>query len=223
MSVQAIKDFLHTHRWFILPYALFLILAGSLQLFVPKPDLHLQLNRWHSPAFDLFFKTITLLGDGSVPFVAATVLAVFSFRKAIQIGLSGAVSGLLAQFLKRFIFTDIVRPSVWFGNTPDFHWVSGIDLHAAFSFPSGHAATIFSLCVGIMLFSAAPARKLSCFFIALLVAYSRVYLSQHFLIDIYFGSLLGVLITILIYLWMEKKRAAFLDTSILQLINKSRP
>ena len=72
--------------------------------------------------------------------------------------------------------------------------MSGIDLHAAFSFPSGHAATIFSLCVGIMLFSAAPARKLSCFFIALLVAYSRVYLSQHFLIDIYFGSLLGVLV-----------------------------
>lgn len=40
------------------------------------------------------------------------------------------------------------------------------------------------------------------FVLALLAAYSRIYLSQHFFADVYAGSLIGVLTTILVYYWL---------------------
>ncbi|MBK7568050.1 MAG: phosphatase PAP2 family protein [Bacteroidetes bacterium] len=37
------------------------------------------------------------------------------------------------------------------------------------------------------------------FGLALLVAISRVYLMQHFLVDVYFGSLFGLIFTLILY------------------------
>jgi membrane-associated phospholipid phosphatase len=41
------------------------------------------------------------------------------------------------------------------------------------------------------------------FCLALIASYSRVYLSQHFFGDIYFGSIIGVISTVAIYYWLD--------------------
>jgi membrane-associated phospholipid phosphatase len=37
------------------------------------------------------------------------------------------------------------------------------------------------------------------FFCALAVGYSRIYLSQHFLLDVFFGSLIGTIGTLIVF------------------------
>jgi membrane-associated phospholipid phosphatase len=59
------------------------------------------------------------------------------------------------------------------------------------SFPSGHATSAFALFLCLAFLSANRYIKLISFMSACFIAFSRVYLSQHFLIDIYFGSIIG--------------------------------
>jgi membrane-associated phospholipid phosphatase len=40
-----------------------------------------------------------------------------------------------------------------------------------------------------------------------MVGYARIYLAQHFFADVYFGSILGTLISILVYVWLNSKRS----------------
>jgi membrane-associated phospholipid phosphatase len=53
---------------------------------------------------------------------------------------------------------------------------------------------------------------------ALLVGLSRIYLMEHFWIDVYFGSLIGILITLLVYIALQKpmmqSQSRFLNWSL---------
>lgn len=52
--------------------------------------------------------------------------------------------------------------------------------------------------------------------IAMLVGYSRMYLSQHFMIDITFGSLIGVISAIIIYSFMGRYNNEKLESSLIK-------
>jgi len=58
--------------------------------------------------------------------------------------------------------------------------------------------------------------KLLLFIVALLVGYSRVYLSQHFFIDITAGSVFGTLTILIFWFWFERFNKNWLDYSILK-------
>jgi membrane-associated phospholipid phosphatase len=70
------------------------------------------------------------------------------------------------------------------------------------SFPSGHTSAAFSLFICLALITPrkwAPLWVVS----AWAVAYSRIYLSQHFLEDVLLGSVIGLFSTIAIYMLMD--------------------
>ena len=50
----------------------------------------------------------------------------------------------------------------------------------------------------------------------MLVGYSRMYLSQHFMIDITFGSLIGVISAIIIYSFMGRYNNEKLESSLIK-------
>jgi membrane-associated phospholipid phosphatase len=56
--------------------------------------------------------------------------------------------------------------------------------------------------------------------LALLTGYSRIYLSQHFLEDVYAGSIIGVSTTFLVYYFVHKKEHDWMDGSIVNFFNK---
>jgi len=58
--------------------------------------------------------------------------------------------------------------------------------------------------------------------LAVLVGYSRIYLSQHFLFDVYFGALFGVISAFIIIFMMQKFNQEWLDKSLVKIINGDR-
>jgi membrane-associated phospholipid phosphatase len=81
------------------------------------------------------------------------------------------------------------------------------------SFPSGHTTSAFALATTIAIISKDKKIGLFCFILAALTGYSRIYLGQHFLEDVGFGSLLGVGTTCIYFILAPmisfQKRPAF--------------
>jgi membrane-associated phospholipid phosphatase len=185
-------------------YYLFL-LAGVFLLFLyEKGDILLWINKNHSEFQDYFFKYWTHLGDG-LAFVAVIILFI-SIKKyrAIKMIVFAVISQtIVIQGLKRIVFSDVVRPKLFFEQFHDLHQVAGIEIHGYGSFPSGHTATAFTIAVLLALIFRNKYLTGLLMIAAILVGFSRIYLLQHFFVDIYFGSIIGFLNSIIIYSRME--------------------
>jgi membrane-associated phospholipid phosphatase len=203
------------NSFFLIPQLLLLLVLLPVLIIGSKENIHLFLNQFHSFFFDVFFKFITYFGSGIVPVIAGVLFMLFSFRKSFLIASSGLFAGLLAQVFKRFVFPDRPRPSKVFFDSPNLYIVEGVDLHWTFSFPSGHSATIFALCFCLAFFAERRVFKLIFFTFAILVAYSRVYLSQHFLMDVYAGSIIGTLSGIIMAYSFSNIQVRWFDKSVI--------
>ncbi len=211
------RKFFKENRVLIILYLMFLVAVGGILLNYSKEEIHLFLNEYHSLLFDDIFKNVTHLGDGLSTVVFTVLFLMFSFRKAIIIGLSGFLGGMLAQFFKRVVFSDVVRPRLHFDGVEELYFVPGVHVHTTLSLPSGHTATAFALFFVLAVFSKRSYVKIFFFFIALLVGYSRVYLSQHFLVDVYMGSFLGAVSALFVAFYFSKPQKQWLDKSLVKL------
>jgi membrane-associated phospholipid phosphatase len=184
---KKIQRLIRENRWFFFSY-IALLLAGLLSILLSeKKGLHVLLNQYTHPATDWVFVYSTYLGDGYFALLLVFLLLFYRYRYALILLLSYLLSSLAAQFLKRVIFPGSPRPSLFFSGSDNLYFVPGVDMHAYHSFPSGHATTAFAV-------------KLLCLALAVLVSYSRVYLSQHFLVDIIAGSALGIACSVLMFI-----------------------
>jgi membrane-associated phospholipid phosphatase len=179
---------------------LFLITASFL-LYYGKTDSFLIINSHYNPAFDLFFRYGTLLGDGMI-YIPLVVYCIFFNRSfIIPAVLSIIICLSLTHFLKRVVFPEQLRPISLEAQGLVLHKIKGLHINRVHSFPSGHTATAFATAVLL----AAVVRKKSWAValpvVAFLVGYSRVYLAQHFVRDVLGGIVLGV-ITALLSLWL---------------------
>jgi membrane-associated phospholipid phosphatase len=178
-------------------YFLFVLLLSVYCISVNKSEGFMLINRFHFKMLDYFFILFTNLGNGL--FLIAVMAFMFIRKKlgwSLQIGISFMASGFIVQVLKHLIHSP--RPKLYFGPIA-IHWIKGITATGSASFPSGHTATIFALTTLLSIYF--QDRKLGIFFIliAALTGFSRIYLSQHFPIDVLAGSFAGVLISVLVY------------------------
>ena len=188
MLVKILTD----NKWFIIPYVCVLFFVLPVFLLFEKAELHLMLNGYHSLFFDYSFKLVTWLGHGVFICAVCFVFSFFSLRNALYLLSAYLATGIFVQFLKLLIFPEVMRPVKYFQNIAELHLVEGVKLLGFQSFPSGHATSAFVLFTCLALLEHKKWIKLACMILAWLVAYSRVYLSQHFLIDVYVGSLIGI-------------------------------
>jgi membrane-associated phospholipid phosphatase len=142
---------------------------------------------------DQFFKWATWGAEGWVwiPFFAV----VFGWFKkdAKLIILNFLLSTLFTQIPKRFIWDSISRPIASGIPLNEIHTVPGVVMHAWNSFPSGHTATAFTLfLLTIYLFPTKWVFAIGAIF-AMICAYSRVYLGQHFPMDLGGGIIVAVM------------------------------
>jgi len=221
LRTSYMPELIKANKPFFLPYLLFLILGAICQVLWSPTEIFLRINSGYNAFFDAFFVYFTNVGDGAF-FVAIIIAFLFIRYRYVFIGIgSFALSSLLAQGLKRFVFADALRPrAVFEGSSYTLHWVKGLVVHSNHSFPSGHATTAFAVFCLLSLVLKNRAWGLLYFVLALLAAYSRVYLGQHFFADIYFGSVLGVSSTLLMYVlvehWLEKNPRNWYQKSLLR-------
>lgn len=188
-------------------YFLFLIIGGIFLLTIEQGDAVLFFSDNRNPFADFYFTYGTKLGEEPAYFIFAALLF-FINRKAIwTIPVAGLTVMGLSYLLKQFFGQP--RPSLWFQyNRVDeqINVVEGVQLlSGASSFPSGHTMSAFAL-YGLLAFLVKD-KKITGFilaWIALTIGVSRVYLVQHFLRDIYAGSIIGVLVALVVYLVFEK-------------------
>jgi membrane-associated phospholipid phosphatase len=142
---------------------------------------------------DQFFKWATWGAEGWVWIPYLSVL-VFLFKKDFKlIVLNFLLSTLLTQIPKQFIWDTISRPIASGIPLNEIHTVPGVVMHAYNSFPSGHTATAFTLfLLTIYLFPKKWVFAIGAIF-AIICAYSRVYLGQHFPMDLGGGIIVAVI------------------------------
>lgn len=204
-------------REFSLPMMVWMLAGAGIIITTEQLDLHLWINQLNHPITDTIFKYMTYLGDGI--FAALIILIIFFYKiRYAVIGLIGVLgSGLFSQFLKRVVFDDHFRPSKVFETIADLHFVDGVNLYSRHSFPSGHSTTAFALFLFLAFLAPNKWMRYVCFAIALLTAFSRVYISQHFFEDIYIGSLIGFTFTYAAVIFWGSK--SWGDTGLLSKFN----
>lgn len=207
---------------YVIPYLLLLTAILVMMYIYPKPELHLMLNSFHSGVLDFFFKFYTLMAEWPL-YVLAFLPSLWKRNKiTLFFAMCELTGGTILQILKHTISNP--RPVSVFEDYPDLvlPLVQGVDMHHSNSFPSGHASTFFMFCTCSVIvlayfFSRKDALKtlrnrilFDVALVALLVlaamgAYSRVYLSQHFLSDVCVGSIIGFTTPFLMF-WLCRNK-----------------
>lgn len=200
---RKLADLLVENRSFVVLYLLFLIAGVLAMIYLSKPELFLMINGFRNEWADFLFKYFTHVGDGLF-FAVVIVLVLFvHFGSAVYLLLTLATSGLIAQVLKKLVFSEALRPKGWFGSEELVQTALGVNLHSFNSFPSGHATTIFALMFALMLLTGHKSLGYLLLLVALLAGYSRIYLGQHFFEDVFFGSIIGVSCAAAIWLFIQ--------------------
>ena len=196
------KSFFKNNSIILIPYLLVLGLIAYFLNQYKKTDIHLFLNDLvGTPLIDKFYYYITYLGDGNVAIVLLISILLYNIRLGIYVTLTFIVSTSISTILKHFVFDDCNRPFFIFTyfEKHTLRLVDGVDIFIHNSFPSGHATQAFAIFMSLAFCLPNKFIKILFFITACLTAYSRVYLSQHWLIDITAGSLLGFIISTLFY------------------------
>ncbi|MBU6325624.1 MAG: phosphatase PAP2 family protein, partial [Bacteroidetes bacterium] len=151
----------------------------------------LWVNGHHHPSLDLFFSRITLLGDWVIYLISIAVGWRISHKNALAAITALALSGLCVSLLKHRVFPERSRPSVML-EPGSIRQVPSVPLHRNNSFPSGHTATAFTGFCCMAFFTRSFGIQAIFALLAGLVAYSRMYLGQHFLVDLLAGAAIGI-------------------------------
>ena len=193
------------YLWF---FWLFVMILGLFILvLIGSYEFSVKVNNQSYLIFDYFFKYITYIGDGVLLYILSFALIIFSRKWALLSIISLLITTIVVQILKRLIFDNFYRPSRFFKDLIDdgsWHLVDGVELYDRFSFPSGHTALSFCFIIIICYYLKSNFWSLLLIMLAFLVGFSRIYLTQHFLIDVWFGTLIGSLISLTVITYFEK-------------------
>lgn len=200
---KAIEDSKSIALPFVVGLSIYSVVGSAIFFYFGKEETHKILNAYHSPYLDLTFKYITHLGNGILPIILFHIFLLVRYSWALGLGLSSLVMGLIVQTLKRSVFAGDHRPAMFFpeGGIPH---IEGVDLMLHHSFPSGHSSTAF--CVFLMLAFFVKQKWATYVFmlLALMIAFSRVYISQHFVQDTIVGSWIGLILAYIGYLFIVR-------------------
>lgn len=209
------KSVIKNNYPFLLPTVLFWGLLSVLLHSYEKADLHLLLNSYHTNFLDVFFINYTEIG-ANIPIYIGVLLLFFSFRKALLVLVTQLIAAPIVYCIKQLY--DSPRPVVYFNELGvSFPQVDGVHLHITNSFPSGHTVSAFAFFLCLTFIVRNPLLKFVFFILAVGVAYSRVYLSQHFTGDVFAGSIFGVILAFIGYYFYQKINVNWLDKSLLKI------
>ena len=156
-----------------------------------------------NPVLDFLMPIITLLGDAGIFWIACAVILLFT-KKYRKIGLGMGI----ALIMGLVVYNMILKPTVARIRPYDFQAELGVTINLLieaqhdFAFPSGHTIASFEACTVLLLGS----RKLGipATLLAILIAFSRLYLYVHYPTDVIASVILGTIFGIIGYTLTHK-------------------
>jgi membrane-associated phospholipid phosphatase len=168
-----------------------ILLASS--AFWGRIPVFLFLNRDFGTIADTVLLGFTYLAEGWMWIPYLIIVGWFFKKDKAIIVYSFVVSTLLTQIPKLLLFPNITRP-IASGIAPNLmHTVKGVTMYQLSSFPSGHTATAFTIfLLTIYLFDRTKMILIGLLY-AMLCGYSRIYLGQHFPMDVGGGIIVAIM------------------------------
>ena len=165
-----------------------------------QPILDWIIANLRNPVLDVLMPFITLFGDAGIFWIACAVVCII-IPKTRKMGLSMGAALLIGVLLCNVTLKPIIarpRPYVFFEHIAMYL----TDGESDFSFPSGHTIASFEAAVAILLRN----KKLGipAMILAVLIAFSRLYLCVHYVSDVLASVVLGTLIALLAT-WLVNK------------------
>lgn len=155
--------------------------------------LDLAIVRWvsqmlHTPLLDRLMPLITMLGNGGWIWLAICVILLCR-RRTRRWGVLCALSMFLTFLAGEVVLKNLVQRLRPFYHLPELELL--IPPPGSFSFPSGHSGSSFAAAASVWRMDRRWGRWALA--LAVLIGFSRLYLSVHYLTDILAGSVLGLL------------------------------
>lgn len=212
------KDFIRKTWPFLFIAFLYIMTGLSLDKFYGSENLHLLLNSYHSTFADIFFTYYTKTGEFLFGLIIIIAIIKWLQYKDLLILLSSMVLQFcMVQGLKRGFFIHHLRPAYYFKEKGiDLHLVEGVKQGITFTFPSGHSATMFMFFLFLALITPQRWMQTLLAIAAVLGAYSRIYLSQHFMQDTIAGAIIGMFSVVLAYYLINFRPYPWLNQYIIQ-------
>lgn len=197
------KPYTSYNLFFIIPFLIWAVAAYP--MIDPK---YMQyyfalINTHHSYFTDVFFYYTTWVGEGvTITIILLLLLGHSSLRNWWYFTaalLCNVLPTIVTQIIKNTV--NAPRPLKYFGEPDWIHMLPRWDRLFSHSFPSGHSTGAFSMFCFLSMLLPKKYRYFGLLFFicALLVGYSRIYLAAHFLQDVYAGSLIGGLGTLILF------------------------
>lgn len=198
--IDILKNLLKENKVFFINFFVFLFVGGIIYFAFNRDELLFYFNQNHNFFLNHVFIISTNLAQelGIIPVLI--ILLLFRYSLFILSSLSLIITTLTVSIIKTI--TALPRPILFFEHNSAVHLnlIDGVNIHRFMSFPSGHTAAAFAMFLILAHFFKNNYAKHICFFLALLVAISRVYLLQHFFRDVYFAAIIGTLISIILFM-----------------------
>lgn len=192
------------HNWgFAIPFSAFILFCLIYILSFEKGALVLYFNSIQTPQLNTLFILVTKLAEWSVILLILLFLIWRNYGNAFIFFVAFTLNSILVQVLKKLVF-NFPRPALYFKEVLELNFIENVAVNFHHSFPSGHTAAAFCIFSILALFSK---NKLLQFFVCILaisVAISRVYLLQHFIVDVMAGAILGVFVAYVTYYFVNK-------------------
>ncbi len=184
-----------------------------------KGDIVLAINSISNSKIDFFFRNYTTLGLGVIMAIIAVLFLFINYYYSILSVAGLILAGIFTFLFKQVIFLHMPRPTKYFEQIGRLRMIEGVHYHSWCSFPSGHTMTAFACATIIVLAAKNKGLGILVFILASLVALSRIYLLQHFFMDVYAGALIGFSYTMLLHIFL-KRYQLYLNQNLLITLSK---
>jgi len=175
------------------------VIIFLLSYFIGKSQFFLLLNGNGGRVADVFFAVLTYGGDGIMWIPVSLVILIILKRKDLLPLLISviALSTFFSHLFKDFLIPNEPRPMRAITDGSYIHTVPGVQIDYLSSFPSGHTTTVFCFYLLFCLLIKKNWWSMAGLVFALLVAYSRVYLAEHFPFDTAGGMIAAIISMVL--------------------------
>lgn len=201
-----LKSFLQNNKWMLICH-IFMTIAGIIVLSLfDKFQILIFVNSLHTLFLDFLMYHLTRIPELAIVLFTFVLSFLFEKRIFLAVIISFLIASLIIFSLKFMVFSDIKRPLEWISKNAhiQLHFNPNIKLHLNSSFPSGHTFAAFCSMTCLALITKNGWLQFFFFLAAFAMGISRVYVLQHYFLDVFFGAQIGFWVAFLVHFYITR-------------------